>query len=748
VILVEIRPRGGGEPTTITVHPKVTVLAGLDAAARRTWAIDLGRALQGGTAASLDVEVDVDGSRRPLTEETARALGLGDAGCEVTVFPLDLPGAAPAAVHEPAPEPPSEPADEPVHDGAVAAAESALEAARARLAQAEQEEAAALADRDAAAAQVEPDAAAELSRLEAALDSARSETARARREVEDTETRMERVREMASAERNEKREAVQKLKDERDRLEAERTELVARMVEVGDPGDPKAVETALAGLRRLQSVRPKPSARAIELADAWVEAYERLAALPAPPQPPEWLVAPALAALQEAKAAVAEAERGGPSVDVDPALVAALDRAHGEVLEAEQRVMRKGSRANRKRLDSAHAAEHSALGALGVGTYGEYLQRIAPMLGDGGSSREERLASARAALADAEAVWEELHDGQASPEWTAAKQHQAGVRQQAQELLGKDVDDADLEAALRNHVETVVDTGWAEQALVDALEAAGVALPMPPEDATAADLDGVADSWLRDAPAKREQRAALDAELVVLDDRYAVVEEQLAAKQADAFFGDDEGGDDDVPDTFDGSPTLSERREALAAAEEKEREAEVALEAARGRAGASAAAEERRSELEQVLDERRRATASARDEVEAAESALAEARRAADDAVAAADAAKAADRAARAATPAPSPNGAADLSQVVGMEAEAYLLARVAALRGAAAGPLPLVLDGAVLSGLSERASRRVYRLLARLADSMQLVVLADDEETTRWAEGLGESAAVHSVTR
>jgi hypothetical protein len=80
------------------------------------------------------------------------------------------------------------------------------------------------------------------------------------------------------------------------------------------------------------------------------------------------------------------------------------------------------------------------------------------------------------------------------------------------------------------------------------------------------------------------------------------------------------------------------------------------------------------------------------------------------------------------------------------MEAEAYLLARVAALRGASAGPLPLVIDGAVLSGLPERAATRVYRLLARLGDSMQLVVLTDDEETTRWAEGLGESAAVRSV--
>ncbi|HVF31474.1 MAG TPA: hypothetical protein VM933_00445, partial [Acidimicrobiales bacterium] len=92
--------------------------------------------------------------------------------------------------------------------------------------------------------------------------------------------------------------------------------------------------------------------------------------------------------------------------------------------------------------------------------------------------------------------------------------------------------------------------------------------------------------------------------------------------------------------------------------------------------------------------------------------------------------------------------GGIDLSAVVGMEAEAYLLARAAALRGAAGGPLPLIVDGGALAGVSERAGRRVFRLLGRLADSMQLVVLGDGEEIATWAEGLGDRVAVRTVVR
>ena len=59
-----------------------------------------------------------------------------------------------------------------------------------------------------------------------------------------------------------------------------------------------------------------------------------------------------------------------------------------------------------------------------------------------------------------------------------------------------------------------------------------------------------------------------------------------------------------------------------------------------------------------------------------------------------------------------------------------------------------MVVDGDVVTGLPERAGKRVFRLLGRLADSMQLVVLTDDEEIATWASDLGDRAAVRTVAR
>jgi hypothetical protein len=719
VILVEIRPRGGRKKTTVAVHPRVTVLRGLDAAARRTWATDLGRALQGGTTASLDVEVEIGGRREVLTPQVAAELGLDNAGCEVTVFAVDLPGARPIEAPAPMPvvvedDPETEKA-ETVHAEAAARADTAERAASD-----------AAAERAAVAASIDREAAAAVPRHEAAVEAARGATERARRALADVETRIRRVQEEWSADRAELRARSERLESERAKLEAARAELVVRMVETGDPGDPKPVEEALSGLRRLRSVKPKPSTRGIELADAWVEARQRLAALPAPPQPPEWLVTPALEALQEAREALAAAERGGEQLDVDPSDVEALERAHREVLETEQRAMKKGSRTNRRRLDSAHAVEQAALRVLGATSYGDYLQRIAPNIGGPSTSNEDRLAAARAAVADAEAVWEELHGGQASPEWTEAKQQQAAVRNEALALIGSEVDDSELEDRLRTHLETVVDTGWAEQALSTALHRAGV-VGLDDE----ADIEIEADRWLAGAPPAREARATLERELEELDTRLAVVEEQLTEQRANAPAGDDDD-EEPTPNSIDGSATLPELRAAVATAERAEDDAEAGLEAARARVVASDEAQTRLAALERAAAERGREADERRAEVTAAESALAARRDA-----------RESPSAGRAGA-----NGSVDLSGVVGMEAEAYLLARVAALRGAAGGPLPLVLDAGVLDGLSERASKRVFRLLGRLADSMQLVVLGDDGEIANWAKGLGDRAAVRSVAR
>ena len=719
MILVELRPKAG-KKTTVAVHPRLTVLRGLDAAARHAWTADLEKALQGVATGALDVEVEVDGKRELLTPAIAERLGL-DPSCQVVVVAADLPGAK-------APSAPAAPAPPPGTGMAMVEAERKVADLERRLAQAERTAAAAESEAARAKAGIDDSSADRIPALEAVLEVAKVAVEDARRKLADAETLAARMQEEASAERAELRARVEGLQQERSTLEASRSELVGRMIEVGDPGDPKPVEEALNGLRRLQSVKPKPSVRASELADAWRAATERLALLPQPPQPPEWLVAPALEALQEARDAVAAAEQGSDFIDVDPARIEALDRAHREVLEAEQRTMKKSNRSNRKKLEVAHEAEQAALAALGVTSYGEYLQHVAPNLGTGGGNREERLAAAKAALADAEAVWEELHGGEASPEWTEAKRHQAAVRQEALELIGADVDDADLEAALRAHLETVVDTAWAEQALATALRRAGVAIP---EDAEV-DLDAEADRWLRESPPRRETRAALEEELAGIDTRLAVLEAQLAEHQANAFFGDEETPS--VPPAIEGSASVASLRTRLAEAEASEQEAESALQRARFEVSAVETKRTVLAALEQTAVSRRR-------EVEELTSELAHAERALEEATAA-------NEQAEQSPPPTSSNGAVDLSSVVGMEAEAYLLARVASLRGATAGPLPMVVEGDVLSGLSERAAKRVFRLLGRLADSMQLVVVGDDEEIATWAEGLGDRAAVRTVAR
>jgi hypothetical protein len=52
------------------------------------------------------------------------------------------------------------------------------------------------------------------------------------------------------------------------------------------------------------------------------------------------------------------------------------------------------------------------------------------------------------------------------------------------------------------------------------------------------------------------------------------------------------------------------------------------------------------------------------------------------------------------------------------------------------------------IAGLTDGAARRVLRLLGRLAESVQVVVLGDDAKVATWAEGLGDRAAVRSVAR
>ncbi len=708
----------------VHLHEGLTVVGGLDADERKRWADGLGRALRGETT-DIELDVTIENEKKQLTPALAKELALGSAASALAVFAIDLPGARADAVTSA----PTASEDLAAVEARVASAEARVESLRKDLAEAQRAATAAADTLLAVSHRVDKEAAGLVSAASERLAQAKaavSEATKASRETEAAEKAL-------AAERNDAERNIADLRRERTTLEAARSELVSRMVETGDPGDPAPVDAALAALRRLRGVKRKPSAQAGELADRWSEALANLAALPQPPQPPEWLVTPALAALHEAREALTHAETGSTPKEVDPAKIEALDRAHREVLEAEQRAMRKGSRMNRRRLETAHEAEQAALAALEVTTYGEYLQRVAPGADSGGGTHQ--VAAARAALTDAEAVWEELHGGQASPEWTAAKESQAVLRQEAHELLGREVDDDQLDAELRSHLEAVVESGWAEQELTAVLRKAGAMV------AEGADVEAVAERWLAEAPGNREVRDGLEAELAGLDQRLATVEASLADKNADAFFGD-EGADDtselptksQPPADGGDDAAASDAPTPLELAQAAEREAEAALASTRERLEASEAEQARLGALEAETDSRRQDVDRLTRELQEAQAAVETARAAEPDPVAPVERSEA--------------GGGVDLRSVVGMEAEAYLLARVAALRGVPRGPLPLVVDAGVISGLSDGAARRVLRLLGRLSASMQVVVLGDDEKISAWANDLGDQAVVRSVAR
>lgn len=732
MILVQLRPKGAD---AIKIHPKVTVVGGLDDAARRRLADGLLAAFRGGPDAGFEVEVEVDGQRRRLTPELARELGLSGATATMALFALDLPGAK-AATPEPAPAPEPEPEPEPTPDPGPAT--RALEAAKQTLAEAERALGAAterLAEAHASGppADGDHDVVARVAMLEGQLEAAQAGAAAARHnlnEAQEAERAQSAARTAHDAEAKAARDAL--LARHAD-LESSRAEVVVRMVEAGDPGDPAPVAQALEGLRRLQQVKPKPSTQAAELADRWNAILDKLAALPQPPQPPEWLVTPALAALQEAREALAEAESGPGQIVVDKVKIEALDRAHREVLDAEQKAMRKGSRLNRRRLDQAHAQESAALASLGVSSYGEYLQRLAPAV-DGDAPGEDRIERARAALADAEAVWEELHGGQASPEWTAAKEEQADIRTAAFALIGREVDDGELDGVLRGHLEIVVDTVWAEQELALALGRVGA------DVVEGDDLEAVALAWLESSPAQRELRAVLEAELATIDAAMQAVEAELAPPTTDDA-GAGAEGEGEPPAASSGADPLSALAAAAFEAEAAERSAEAELAGARQREIDAKARAARVATAEGEVEARRRAVAENETKVARAEAELAAIHQ----------------RIADAPPPKPAPepepatqsNGAVDLSAVVAMEAELYVLARVAALRAAAGGPLPLLFDASAVAGLKPPAANRMLGLLERAAATVQVVVLGDDGQVGEWAQRLGSNGvAVRTVTR
>jgi len=318
----------GDDQIEIVLHPRVTVITGLDARRRARVAAALAAMLQGDVGAG-EAVFDIDGVRLPLTDEVWRDLEV-PIGMPTVLSAADLPGAriigraahrAVAAVAAVAavPDPPAEPEPIVIDDAPVRDAEQRLD------------------------------------ETAAALDAQRAEVAN----VAGAQAQVARRRESLAA----------------------------------------SLAAAEARVAPLVTSRPR--------------SITRITVAPSPPPDvPAQLLADAGANLEAARRELDEAKRH-PTAS-DPDMIAALEAAHGEVLEAEERT---GLMA-RRRLANAMAREQAILREMGMPSYGAYLLRTSVVDAHG---PETRMAQARLALADAQAVWDELHAGaSAAPAFASA----------------------------------------------------------------------------------------------------------------------------------------------------------------------------------------------------------------------------------------------------------------------------------------------------------------------------------------
>ena len=194
------------------------------------------------------------------------------------------------------------------------------------------------------------------------------------------------------------------------------------------------VEAALEAFRFLRSWTPEELPEAIAIADRLASLAERRASAPKAGVP-EWLRTQTIQQLEEARAAVAAAEQLQTVPTVDPNRAAALEEAHAAVDEAEDQASRRfGGMLAKRRLANAREAEAAILKELGFSSYAEFLMGQAGGAG-ADPDADRRLAEAKAALADADAVWDEIQ-GHTDFAWPGTDAEEDGLRTQAATLLG------------------------------------------------------------------------------------------------------------------------------------------------------------------------------------------------------------------------------------------------------------------------------------------------------------------------
>lgn len=651
----------------VELHPNLTVLTGAGGE-RERW-IERIRAA---------VEQEANGSFLP----------------PVVLSPGDLPGARMTT----AAERPSQ-ASQRVEAAkrAVEAAQAAEAGARAEFAQLQEARAepggeggSDIADAEArlAAARVAADAAGE-ELANTALE-AEQETAAARADFEE---------EVA-----ERRRRVEELEERRAGLADRRAELEAVLSE-GEPPDTADLEAALAHLDEQMSASTTPSPEAVVLADRWADAQRRLADAPGA-EPPAWLLVPAEEALTRAREALSHAEQSAGATALDPDAAARVEEAHRRVLDAEQRMMDRPGMLSKRKVDATFEAEREALDAIGVRSYNDYLQIVASRDSD---DAERRITAARAAVADAEAVWEELHRPLPTPERTAVEAELATLRSEARAALGREIADDEIEQALRG--------AFGGQQAGDATSSVSEALRKLGAD-EGDDPVAAARALVRDATAQRRRREDAETGMSAAAREVAWVDKTAAELAADLQAEEPKPSEEVAARLTDARSRSEAANDELSAAEQE-------LQLARERAALAESAEDALGAAQARVSE----AAVARERAEA------ELRRLEEEEAQQLDAPV-------------GPVQVADLKSVVPLEAELFVLGRLASMRAAArAGShAPLVLDEG-FSGLPDDARSRILDLLARASSVVQVVVVTDEVELVSWAERLGdELAAVASL--
>lgn len=266
-----------------------------------------------------------------------------------------------------------------------------------------------------------------------------------------------------------------------------------------------AVSAALEAFRWVRSWMPDVLPDAVAVADRIAD-LRREQVLSRRDDVPEWLRAQARQQLEEAQVEMDRAEREVRPAQVPADAAAALEAAHTAVDEAEERARKRmaGPIAAR-RLAAARAQEEEILAQLGLPSYAAYLLLRASS-GNVDADGERRLAVARAALTDAEAMWAEVNGENGGEDDEAVRDRERDLRAQAVDVLGPDaaivvseVTLDRLEVLLREQRMPAPDWRPAAEGLVEALLDAGVDVPDLAFEAHEGDydrLDDVATDWL------------------------------------------------------------------------------------------------------------------------------------------------------------------------------------------------------------------------------------------------------------